>query len=368
MSGVHSMRIDLIAGARPNIMKVAPLYHALREAGGFTVRLVHTGQHYDHSLSQTFFDDLDLPEPDIFLDVRSGTHAVQTARVMESYERVCLEAPRPDLVIVVGDVNSTMACALTAKKCGLVVAHLEAGLRSGDRSMPEEINRIVTDAISDRLWTHSPDADDNLLREGQPASRIERVGNIMIDAYEMVADKIAKSRGADAYGVSGAYIVATFHRPSNVDEVARLARLIDELLRCAKDVPVIFPVHPRTRQRLESQGLWHRLALGGVRAIEPLGYIEFMSLVSSSRLVVTDSGGVQEETSYLGIPCVTVRDTTERPITLRLGTNVLAALEGVSGLVRKRLAEPRPARPVIPLWDGRTANRIVTALRSEHVI
>ena len=359
------MRIDLVAGARPNVMKVAPLFHALKRAGGFHVRLVHTGQHYDHNLSDAFFNDFNLPRPDMFLDVRSGTHAAQTARVMEAYERLCLDVEEPDLVIVVGDVNSTLACALTAKKRNLAVAHLEAGLRSGDRSMPEEINRIVTDAISDQLWTHSPDADENLLREGQPPDRIRRVGNIMIDAYELVAAKVERAEAAKRYGLSGEYIVATLHRPSNVDVPENLALLVNELLRCAQQRPVIFPVHPRTRDRLEAQGLWRRLGDGRVTAIEPLGYIEFMSLVGSSRLVVTDSGGLQEETSYLGIHCITVRTTTERPITIALGTNILTPLESLADTVKRRLAEARPSRPVIPLWDGRTAGRIVDVLRRQ---
>jgi UDP-N-acetylglucosamine 2-epimerase (non-hydrolysing) len=357
------MNIDLVAGARPNIMKVAPLYHALTDAGGFKVRLVHTGQHYDYNLSQTFFDDFGLPSPDVFLDVRSGAHAVQTARVMKGYDKICLEAQAPDLVIVVGDVNSTLACALTAKKRNLAVAHLEAGLRSGDRSMPEEINRIVTDVISDHLWTHSPDADENLLREGQLPSRIKRVGNIMVDAYELMAGKIQRVDAPRRYGLPDKYIVATFHRPSNVDLPENLLRLIRQMLRCAEEMPVVFPVHPRTRQRLEAEGLWSDLAGTGILAIEPLGYVEFMSLVCSSSLVLTDSGGLQEETSYLGIRCVTVRPTTERPITITLGTNTLSPIDTVADVVRKRLSEPERPRPTIPLWDGHTSQRIVEALQ-----
>ncbi len=362
MKGSTSIHIDLIAGARPNIVKVAPLYHALKAASAFRVRLVHTGQHYDHNLSDTFFQDFDLPPPDMFLNVRSGTHAVQTARIMEAYETVCLDAEQPDLVIVVGDVNSTLACALTAKKRNLDVAHLEAGLRSGDRSMPEEINRIVTDAISDYLWTPSPEADANLLKEGQLPSRITRVGNIMIDAYELVAPKIARADAARKYGLAGGYIVATIHRPSNVDIPENLQRITAALLQCAKERPVIFPVHPRTQQQLEAQGLWSRLRPGSIVTLPPLGYIEFMSLVCSCSLVVTDSGGLQEETSYLGIPCITVRATTERPITLALGTNVLVAAADLAAMARRRLAEPRPPRPIIPLWDGHTAARIAKLL------
>jgi UDP-N-acetylglucosamine 2-epimerase (non-hydrolysing) len=344
-------------------MKVAPLYHALRATAEFDIRLVHTGQHYDHNLSDAFFADLNLPPPDKHLDVGSASHAVQTARIMEGYERLCLDVAEPDLVIVVGDVNSTLACALTAKKRNLTVAHLEAGLRSGDRSMPEEINRIVTDAISDYLWTHSSDADENLSREGRPACRVRRVGNIMIDAYEMVVTKIEQVDAARKYGIIGDFILATIHRPSNVDVAENLRLLVEQLLLCAKERQIVFSVHPRTRQRLEMQGLWSLLASGGVKAINPLGYIEFMSLVKSCCLVITDSGGLQEETTYLGIPCITVRETTERPITIRCGTNRLARIEQLAASVYERLREPWPRRPLIALWDGRTAGRIVEALR-----
>jgi UDP-N-acetylglucosamine 2-epimerase (non-hydrolysing) len=358
------MRIDLIIGARPNVMKVAPLYHALKRAlNDFAVRLIHTGQHYDYNLSQTFFNDFKLPEPDVFLDVRSGTHAVQTAKVMEGYEPVCL-ADRPDLLIVVGDVNSTVACALTAKKCDVKVAHLEAGLRSGDRSMPEEINRLVVDAIADIFWTPSPDADENLRREGHPAAAIQRVGNIMIDAYEMVAPRIVAADKWKALNLHRmGYMVATFHRPSNVDDPRALAVLVDQLVRCGAKTPVVFPIHPRTRASLEAQGLLPLLASGGVIATDPLGYIDFMSLVTNCKLVVTDSGGVQEETSYLGIPCLTVRSTTERPITISMGTNRLTSSEQLAESVGQRLVEVSQPRPSIPLWDGRAAKRIVKSLK-----
>jgi UDP-N-acetylglucosamine 2-epimerase (non-hydrolysing) len=278
---------------------------------------------------------------------------------------ITLEDRPPDLVIVVGDVNSTLACALTAKKRNLAVAHLEAGLRSGDRSMPEEINRIATDAISDYLWTHSPDADENLLREGQPPSLIRRVGNIMVDAYELMAEKIQQADVSGRYGLPNKYIVATLHRPSNVDLPENLPRLIAQLQRCAEEMPVVFPVHPRTRQRLEAEGLWSDLAGTRILAIEPLGYVEFMSLVSSCSLVLTDSGGLQEETSYLGIRCVTVRPSTERPITLTLGTNILSPIDAIADVVHKRLSEPERPRPTIPLWDGRTSRRIVQALQRD---
>lgn len=358
------MRIDLIIGARPNVMKVAPLFHELKKSpDDFAIRLVHTGQHYDYNLSQAFFDDFKLPEPDAFLDVRSGTHAAQTAKVMEGYEPVCL-ADKPDLVVVVGDVNSTAACALTAKKCDVEVAHVEAGLRSGDRSMPEEINRLVVDAIADILWTPSPDADDNLRREGHSEHAIRRVGNIMIDAYEMVAPRIAAAEKWKDFGLQRrGYMVATFHRPSNVDDPAALGALVGQLLQCGAAMPVVFPVHPRTRANLEKQGLLSTLASGGVIACDPLGYIDFMSLMSNCNLVVTDSGGVQEETSYLGIPCLTARTTTERPITISLGTNRLTSIEQLAKSAHRRLGEDARPRPSIPLWDGHTAERIVKSLK-----
>jgi UDP-N-acetylglucosamine 2-epimerase (non-hydrolysing) len=358
------MQIDLIAGARPNIMKVAPLYHRIHERHEFSLRLVHTGQHYDYEMSQAFFDDFQLPAPDLFLDARGDTHAEQTARIMQAYERYCQSEPA-DLVIVVGDVNSTAACAITAKKCNLTVAHLEAGLRAGDRSMPEEINRILTDSISDYLWTHSSDADQNLLREGHPSDRIQRVGNIMIDAYEMVVDKIAQSEFVAKLGLRArSYAVATFHRPANVDDPTRLPRLVEALLRAAALVPIVFPAHPRTRKVLDTNGFSQRLAQGGVILLEPLGYIDFMALLRGCAVAITDSGGIQEETSYLGIPCLTIREHTERPITIRFGTNRLVAVEVLPAAVAERLDAGHPPRPAIPLWDGHTADRIVDRLVS----
>ena len=305
----------------------------------------------------------DCRRPTFFSTFAVAHMLLKLREVMEGYDKSGLEDRPPDLVIVVGDVNSTLACALTAKKRNLAVAHLEAGLRSGDRSMPEEINRIATDAISDYLWTPSPDADENLLREGQPPSRIRRVGNIMVDAYELMAEKIQQADLSGRYRLPNKYIVATFHRPSNVDLPENLPRLIAQLQRCAEEMPVVFPVHPRTRQRLEAEGLWCGLASTRISAIEPLGYVEFMSLVSSCSLVLTDSGGLQEETSYLGIRCVTVRPSTERPITLTLGTNILSPIDAIADVVHKRLSEPERPRPTIPLWDGRTSRRIVQALQ-----
>lgn len=362
------MRIDLIAGARPNLMKIAPLYRALAGRPQVSVRFVHTGQHYDPALSDDIREDLGLRRPDVFLDVRSGSHAQQTARVMERYEPYCMGG-EVDLAIVVGDVNSTLAAALAAKKCGLPVAHLEAGLRSGDPSMPEEINRLATDAISDILWTPSEDADLNLAREGHPSGRVTRVGNIMIDAYEMLAGSIAQADMPARLGLQPrGYAVVTLHRPSNVDDPLRLSALLQRLLACARQIPLVFPVHPRTRARLDADGLAERIEQRDVVILDALRYVDFMSLVTGARLVLTDSGGVQEETSYLGIPCITVRPNTERPVTLTSGTNVLADLHDVERLVADRLSSPPAPRPSIPLWDGATAGRVVADIEARFAL
>jgi UDP-N-acetylglucosamine 2-epimerase (non-hydrolysing) len=359
-----TITVDLIAAARPNFMKVAPLYKALdAERKWCRPRLVHTGQHYDANMSDAFFRDFGLPDPDIHLGVGSGSHAEQTAGVMVAYEKVCVQ-DRPDWVIVVGDVNSTLACTLAAIKLGIPVAHLEAGLRSRDRSMPEEINRLATDALADVLWTPSLDADENLLREGVAPARICRVGNIMIDTLEMCRDQIEARRfGAELGLEKGRYGVVTLHRPSNVDDAGQLSTLVGLLIDASESLPLVFPVHPRTRKRLVEFGLLDRLAnTGAVRLIEPVGYIEFMSLVFSAAAAVTDSGGVQEETTYLGIPCVTLRDTTERPITVSEGTNRLMKPEELPDAIEqvKKGAWARGRRP--SLWDGRTAGRVVEDL------
>jgi UDP-N-acetylglucosamine 2-epimerase (non-hydrolysing) len=358
------LAVDLIAAARPNFMKVAPLYHALAKEPWCRPRLIHTGQHYDANMSDAFFTDLQLPKPDVHLGVGSGSHAEQTARVMIEYDKVC-KAERPDWIVVVGDVNSTLACALVGAKLLIKVAHLEAGLRSGDRTMPEEINRIVTDAIADLLWTPSPDGDEHLAREGVPAAKVELVGNIMLDSFELLAPKIRAAGLAAKLGVpKNGYGVVTLHRPSNVDDREQLALIVGKLLAIAERTPLVFPVHPRTRQRLQDFGLAAQLeASKNVRLTEPMSYIEFMSLVVDCRFALTDSGGVQEETSYLGIPCLTLRENTERPVTVTLGTNRLVKPASVDRDVEAVLAKPVRAKCSIPLWDGQAAQRVAASLR-----
>lgn len=358
-----SLKIDLIAAARPNFMKIAPLYHALSHESWCRPRIVHTGQHYDPNMSDAFFHDLQLPDPQLHLGVGSGSHAEQLGGVMIAYERA-LAAERPDWIVVVGDVNSTAACSLVGAKLWIPVIHLEAGLRSRDRRMPEEINRMVTDAIVNVLWTPSPDADDNLRAEGVPAERIDRVGNIMIDSYELMRARINSAGTRNTMGLEGRrYGVVTLHRPSNVDDAESLALLVDGLVAVSKQLPLVFPVHPRTRNRLAEFELMPRFDGSEVRLCDPLSYIEFMNLVSGSALAITDSGGVQEETTYLGIPCMTLRENTERPITVTEGSNRLVkpqdlARSAVEALSGRWTTGKRPA-----LWDGQTASRCIAALR-----
>ena len=362
-ANVAARKVHLIAAARPNFMKVAPLWHALRASGDYAPVLIHTGQHYDPNMSAAVFADLKLPDPDFHLGVGSGSHAEQTGKVLVAYGEVAA-AHRPDWLVVVGDVNSTIACALAGTKLGIPTVHLEAGLRSRDRRMPEELNRLATDVLCDVLWTPSPDADANLAAEGIPAERITRVGNIMLDSFEMSRPEIEAAATPAGFGLRrGDYAVVTLHRPSNVDEPAQLQRLADALAEVQKRLQVVFPVHPRTAQRLAAASLDAKLAALGVKLIEPLPYIAFMSLVLEAGAVITDSGGLQEETTYLGIPCFTLRENTERPITVEQGTNRLSTPANLPGLLDAALAAGAPA-PVRPeYWDGRTAARCLADLR-----
>lgn len=360
----EKLRIHLIAAARPNFMKIAPLYHALCKTTWADPVIVHTGQHYDVKMSDAFFKDLMLPEPHLHLGVGSGTHAEQTGNVMIAYEKIIMEK-RPDLVVVVGDVNSTVAATLAAVKLGIKVAHLEAGLRSFDRGMPEEINRIVTDSLADILWTPSADGDENLKREGVPEEKIECVGNIMIDSLEMMRNAIEKERTIERMGLtSSQYGVVTLHRPSNVDDPTVLKIIMETLIEVSEKMPLIFPIHPRTRKNLTQQQLLPRLtAVENMTLLNPLGYVEFMNLVFNARLIITDSGGIQEETTYLGIPCLTLRPNTERPITVTQGTNRLCKPEELHDLVVQSIGSQPESTAKPPLWDGRTAQRIVDSIQ-----
>ncbi len=356
--------VHLIAAARPNFMKIAPLYHALSREDWCRVSIVHTGQHYDFNMSDAFFRDLRLPTPHFHLEVGSGSHAEQTGNVMIAYEKIAL-AEKPDWIIVVGDVNSTAACAMVGAKLCIPVVHLEAGLRSRDRTMPEEINRLVTDAIADVLWTPSPDADENLIAEGIARERIDFIGNIMIDSYEMMRDAIAADDTVSRLGVApGKFGVVTLHRPSNVDSADTLGPLVNVLVETSHRLPLVFAVHPRTRKRLQEFGLEQTiLGAPGIKTVDPLGYVQFMNLVSQSAAVITDSGGVQEETTYLGIPCFTLRENTERPVTSTIGSNRLVRPDNLLAHIEQGLAHKGRAGRRPDLWDGKTAERAVQKLR-----
>jgi UDP-N-acetylglucosamine 2-epimerase (non-hydrolysing) len=355
------MKLIAVAGARPNFMKIAPLMREIGRRPGVAACLVHTGQHYDERMSRLFFEQLAIPRPDVDLGVGSGSHAGQTAEVMKRFEPVVLEE-KPDAVLVVGDVNSTIACALVAVKLGVPVAHVEAGLRSFDRTMPEEINRILTDAISEWLFVTEPSGLANLKREGVPEARVHLVGNVMIDTLLASRELARQSPILDELGLTPArYAVLTLHRPASVDHPEVLAGLLRAIGRLQQELPIVFPVHPRTHKALAGHDLasWPNL-----RLVDPLGYLEFMKLVSDARLVLTDSGGVQEETTVLGVPCLTLRTSTERPITVEQGTNRLVGLDPdriiAEGLAA--LAAPRGSQRVPDLWDGRAAARILDIL------
>lgn len=359
------MRILVAAGARPNFVKVAPLMRALQSVSGVEAVLVHTGQHYDYRMSASFFEDLALPEPDIHLGVGSGSHGEQTGRILAAFEDVLVKDP-PAAVVVVGDVNSTLACGLAAAKCCVPVAHVEAGLRSFDRTMPEEINRVLTDAVADYLFTHSKDADENLRREGAPEDRIFRVGNVMIDTLREFEDTARSRNVAGRFGLkAGSYAVCTLHRPSNVDDESTLRNILRILEALQRECTVILPVHPRTQMRLQSFGLATTLfGQQKIQAVEPLGYLDFLGLMATAALVLTDSGGVQEETTVLGVPCLTLRECTERPVTVTMGTNAVVGTEPdrVLGAAQRALTGDWPRGTLPEGWDGHAADRIAAIL------
>ena len=361
------MRILHVVGARPNFMKAAPVVLAMADRPEFEQTLIHTGQHYDRRMSQIFFDELDLPRPDVNLEVGSGSHAQQTAQIMLRFEPLLVER-RPDWVLVYGDVNSTLACALVCVKLGIRLAHVEAGLRSYDRTMPEEFNRLLVDQVADLLFTPSPDADRNLLREGIPKGRIRFVGNVMIDTLKRLLPRaeLRRDRLCDEMGLER-YVLVTLHRPSNVDAPERLSEIVSALSDISHQIPVLFPVHPRTRKRLQEAGL--NPSTKRLHLPEPFGYLDFLALQSRASLVVTDSGGIQEETTFLSVPCLTVRPNTERPVTIEKGTNRL--VEGkraaLRDAIKEKLAAKRNRSSPPDLWDGQTAERILRALSLRSV-
>jgi UDP-N-acetylglucosamine 2-epimerase (non-hydrolysing) len=358
------MRILHVVGARPNYMKVAPILEALRRLGSAEQVLVHTGQHYDEKMSDVFFADLGMPAPDVHLGVGSGSHAQQTARVMIEIEPV-LRRVRPDVVVVAGDVNSTLAAALVAAKLGLPVAHVEAGLRSRDWAMPEEVNRVLTDRLGHLLFTPSRDADENLKAEGIDPARVHFVGNVMIDSLLAALPRAAQSRVLAELGLRpGEYALVTLHRPRTVDEPAALARVLATLTEVGSLLPVVFPVHPRTRAQLAASSVGISAGARGLHLVEPLGYLDFLSLTAGARLVMTDSGGIQEETTALGIPCLTLRENTERPVTVEVGTNLLVGTDRARILLAVvAVLEGRGKKGRVPeLWDGKAAQRIAPLL------
>ena len=354
------MRILYVVGARPNFVKIAPLVRESANQAGVEAKLVHTGQHYDYQMSKSFFEDFAIPEPDFFLAAGSGSHAEQTARIMIAFEKVC-RSDKPDLVVVVGDVNSTLACSVTAKKLHVTVAHVEAGLRSRDMSMPEEINRLVTDAISDYLFVSEKSGLDNLKAEGKGDDQVFYVGNIMIDTLYHCLGRLEESAGSPR---QSPYAVVTLHRPSNVDEKGKLEELLTALVEISRDMPVHFPMHPRTEKNVQKFGLGELLAKSGVVVAPPMSYPEFLALWKDACLVLTDSGGIQEETTALGVPCFTIRDNTERPVTVEEGTNILVGTTG-EGVLRNyaEFKSGKVKKGRVPeLWDGRTAERILRVL------
>jgi len=370
---MKNLKLMLIVGARPNFMKIAPLIleirkhnHLQQDHPHIDFLLVHTGQHYDLQMSDAFFQELNIPDPDVNLDVGSATHAVQTAEIMVRFEKICREE-KPDWIIVVGDVNSTMACTLVAAKLSTKVAHIEAGLRSFDRTMPEEINRLVTDSLADLLFTPSEDADENLRREGIPDTKIKRVGNIMIDTLIL---NLEKARALKPYKSHGGeekqYVYVTLHRPSNVDGQESLSQIMRQLVNLSEKIPVIFPLHPRTEKNLIQYGLMPASNQHPhLKLCKPVGYFESIGLADKARFVLTDSGGLQEETTFLNVPCLTLRPNTERPITITVGTNRLTSLETMEDDISRILEGNHQPGSIPDLWDGLTSHRILEILVQE---
>ena len=361
------LKILNIVGARPNFIKIAPIAREMRRRDSdFLPLIIHTGQHYDLMMSESFFTDLDIPKPDFHLEVGSASHAAQTAKIMMEFEPVVLRE-KPDWVLVVGDVNSTIACALVCSKLNIKVAHVEAGLRSRDRTMPEEINRILTDQISDLLFTTSKDADENLKAEGVSENKIHFVGNVMIDSLFYNMEKAKSSTVREDLNLSEKdYAVVTLHRPSNVDDKKIFSEILDALISIGEKLPVIFPAHPRTKARITEFSLTKKIGNSNLRVIEPLGYLDFLKLYSGARIVLTDSGGLQEETTALSIPCLTLRENTERPITISMGTNKVVGVnpEKIEHAAFEILSKKKFAKDkkIPPLWDGRAAKRICDVL------
>ncbi len=360
------MKVTLVAGARPNFMKIAPLIRALNEIE-VSPRLIHTGQHYDAQMSQTFFRELGIPEPDVNLGVGSGPHVRQIAEIMKRLDQKLTE-DRPDAVVVVGDVNSTLAAALTASKLGIRVGHVEAGLRSFDRSMPEETNRALTDRVSEWLFTSEPSAEKNLRREGIPPARIHPVGNVMIDTLLAHLGRAQQLRSHEKLGLTARdYVLLTLHRPSNVDDPRRLESIMRAVHHVSRQLPVLFPIHPRTRSKICQFDFTDRAELNGFTPTEPLGYLSMLELMDAARFVMTDSGGIQEETTALRVPCLTLRENTERPVTVRLGSNRLVGwrTEDILAAAQKVLDGPERTGRVPKNWDGRTAQRIAQVLKND---
>ena len=356
------IRIDLILGARPNQMKVAPMYRALQAQGEFDARIIDTGQHFDANMSAIFQSEFQMPPPYAELKIGSGSHAVQTGKIMASYEVLCSK-DKPDWTMVFGDVNSTLACSLVSAKMNIPIVHAEAGLRSWDRTMPEEINRIVTDSVSTLFWTTAQDASENLINEGHPNSNIRLIGNLMIDSLVSMMPRIEQSTKYHELALEEKnYIVATFHRPSNVDDTNALNILVDQLILLSNQIKIVFPVHPRTLKALQEINRYRELEQNvSIKLLEPLGYIDFLNLVLHSSYVLSDSGGIQEETAYLGIPCFTVRENTERPITLEYGLNELTKVGSIAETYTRHTSLIRKVES-IPFWDGNAAQRAVEHL------